>query len=381
MTHKSFCSTSALLTTPLLKTSLPAALTGILLLFSWMWPAAPASAAAGCSKAWSVELPAAERGVTEEGVATFRVDAPPFHWLVVEAQRVELTAGHTADRPRVQLLDATCRELRPHPTLPRLTGRAVHFVRQSGPIYVRLETDEPRASFLLDAWIGSGRNELSFNPWSKTDDPDPVPQEPVDEWDELWTGVAKNDDPDPVPQEPVDEWDELVDDAECRIALTKNDDPDPVPQEPVDEWDELRTDGQDRCRIHSRSQAREIPGLGILAEARGGLELRSLCSRAGHPALLGTLTCARSLRFDASGQADVTSILSDRPEILAIDLDRDFKLSVVGAGHTTVLDAEGRRIHTEGEAGWALPAGRYYLEARQGGTQFTVSVHSESDHH
>ncbi len=400
MTHESFRSKSALLSV-----SLPTALVSLLCLLYLIYSPPAASAIHPCDEAWSLDLPASERGVTHEGVAAFSVEAAASRWLVVEAQRIDTVDHRAAERPEVRLFDHACRELQPHPTLPRLLGRAVHFVRQSGPIYIQLETDEPRAGFLIDAWLGSGRNELSFDPWSKTDDPDPVPQEPVDEWDELrsdvaknddpdpvpqepvdewdelWTGVAKNDDPDPVPQEPVDEWDDLTSGSECRTALTKNDDPDPVPQEPVDEWDELRTEDIERCRIDARSQAREIPGLGILASTRDGLELRSLCAWAGHPNLLGTLTCARPLRLADTGQVEVTSILFDRPEILAIELDRHSVLSVIGAERPSLLDSEGHGIPAEQEAIWEIPSGRYFLQAHPGGSQFSVSIRAGSRRH
>ena len=376
MTHKSFRSKSAL--------------SHVLLMLLFLISnaaVAPASSATGlCDAPWAIDLPGSEHGSAVDGTATFSLEASASRWLVVEAQRTDLDPGRrVAERPTVRVFDPHCRELDQHPTLPHLLGRHIHFVERSGPIYVRIETDDPRATFRLHAWLGSGRNELSFNPWSKND-PDPVPQEPVDEWDELHGSLTKDGDPDPVPQEPVDEWDELRSNPNCRTTLSKND-PDPVPQEPVDEWDELRTGPGEGCGSDSRAQAREIPGIGILASTRQGMELRSLCSWAANTDLLGTLTCARTLQLEDSGQTLVRSI-GHHPEMLALDLDRPTSLSLIGADQGQIFDAVGRRVptteNTEGHADgdpWDLPAGRYYLEVHGSGSDFLVSTRFDSTEH
>ena len=333
----------------------------ILLLLS-----ATSAAASTCDNALGLELPAVEIGYSDQDKpATFALDVRQNRWLVVEAQNLGSAVDPEAQRPGVRLLDAQCRELQPHPTLPRLRGRHVHFVSRTGKLFVQVVGND--TAFRVDAWLGDGKGEhTSLVHGAAKNDPDPVPEEPIDEWDELrgetpcgtFRGVERLMDPE-------------TQSASFAPWHKNGTDPDPVPEEPIDEWDEMRSGpASEPCTV-TPVEVREIQAIGVMGWTRNGSALHTWCPWASQPELLGTLTCARPLQ--GPGPWNLRPMTQDRPDMVTLELSRDAQLSVAGAHIAAVYDHSGERVPPT-DRQWLLGAGSYFVEVHDAQPVYELTV-------
>ena len=300
-------------------------------------------AADTCDEARPLSLPTTLIAAAEpESAAWFSVEVEADRFLLVEAQGT----GIGAHRPRVRLFDDRCRELETSNISEPKKGRRMLFTKKTATVLVKVLSAPDSRVFILDLWTDAAAVDVM----ARRKD-------------------GEGDETSPVPEVPIDEWDEIRGDG-CRIGLAKSDEEEenPVPEVPIDEWDELRSP-VGNC---DTGVWRELRGLGAVNVTDRTVRSRSWCEWAGRPELLGTFSCARALSLRTEERATIERILADRPEMLALELDGAGVLELRGAGGWTVYTSAGDLVAAAGTE--VLEPGSYFLQIHDPDPVYELTV-------
>lgn len=274
------------------------------------------------------------------GLSWLEVELPADRFIIVEAQPIDLGGR----RPSVTIFDETCRPKTLPKGLSHLKGRAVFHSDRQQKAFIEVRTENPSGTFILDLWADLGASPRAS--WTKDRDDDPVPEAPIDEWEEIVTSSEG-----------------------CTAEqVTKNSGDTPVPPAPIDEWDELRGSGNGCNRP---SEYREIQGFGLTELAGDHRHWRPICPLANRVGLLGTLTCARQVTFVDVSKVEVHRLLDDRAEMLLVRLDRPGRLDVRGVEGWILRSADGRKVE---DFNAELSAGIYFLEAHAPDSVYSLTL-------
>lgn len=213
----------------------------------------------------------------------FMIEPFEAQWLLMEAQSA--TTAETL--PTLRVYDADCELMMAHATSARIEGRWISRTTSAVPAYLRIENEGASRELWINAWTVKRSAVLTL-------------QAPGDRHKD-----GEEEEPDPIPDEPVDEWDES--------RSTPLDDPGFV----------------------------EIPGWGLWESVGSATPW---CPWTRQPHVLGTLTCARSVQIESASRLEVQRLVVDGPEWLRLELDQAGSLTLLSHGISHFYDAQGRPL-------------------------------------